>query len=523
MKKDIKLFQASILLNLRHIFPTISTKKSTCKEIVLICIIFIIAAVVRFNEIDNLGFNNDEAIYAGQAASLANYNEYQDQFSIFRAHPLLLQFLISVQFHFFGISELTARIIPLIFSCGIIVLTFIIANFLYNKQTAILSSVIVSLLPYHIVISKQVLVDIPMAFFFSLALLLVLLYHQKSNLLLLFGIGITTGLCFLSKEVGIIALITSILSIIIIDKKIKGKNIAIIGLSFIFVTSPYWLPFLTLQEARESVLNYIEWQSSRPPNHDSLYYIDILFQDVLGYVLFSLIIIAYLYLLISKKIWNFKNTILPFIWIPIPLFFYQMISVKGYHFPYLLTPFFAIFGISILSHPRVKKNSRYIVLIAVVIPLILISNKYIINEIFLQNPYHPVLGSESLSYMKDAALWIKENTSKDSTFLTLYTHMSNIIKFYAQRDSIAIQANNNPSYQKIQNIDMSILAGKINYIVYEKIQIDNGKFLENKAVKLEDYVRKYDGIPVYVLYQNQSSLENTKTLSNPALIIYAFN
>ena len=162
-------------------------------------------------------------------------------------------------------------------------------------------------------------------------------------------------------------------------------------------------------------------------------------------------------------------------------------------------------------------------LIAVVIPLIIISNKCIIYEFFLQNPYYPVLGSESLPYMKDAALWIKENTSKDSTFLTLYTHMSNIIKFYAQRDSIAIQANNNPSYQKIENIDMSILANKINYIVYEKIQINNGKFLENKAVKLEDYVKKYDGIPVYVVYQNQSSLENTKTLSNPALIIYAFN
>jgi hypothetical protein len=125
--------------------------------------------------------------------------------------------------------------------------------------------------------------------------------------------------------------------------------------------------------------------------------------------------------------------------------------------------------------------------------------------------------------MKYVALWIKENTSKDSTFITLYTHMSNIIKFYAQRDSIAIQANNNPSYQKIENIDMSILAKKINYIVYEKIQINNGKFLENKALELEEYVRKYDGIPVYVKYQNNSNIENTKTLSDPAIIVYAFN
>jgi hypothetical protein len=69
---------------------------------------------------------------------------------------------------------------------------------------------------------------------------------------------------------------------------------------------------------------------------------------------------------------------------------------------------------------------------------------------------------------------------------------------------------------------MLILAEKINYIVYEKIQLDNGKFLENKALKLEDYVQKYDGIPVYVKYQNNSNIEYTKTLSEPAIIVYEF-
>ena len=69
---------------------------------------------------------------------------------------------------------------------------------------------------------------------------------------------------------------------------------------------------------------------------------------------------------------------------------------------------------------------------------------------------------------------------------------------------------------------MPILAKKINYIVYEKIQIDNGKFLEKKAVVLEDYVKKYDGVPVYVNYQNYSYVENNKFLSIPAIIVYEF-
>lgn len=510
-------------MNLRYFFSATSTGTYPKKEIILIFTVFIVAFIIRSYQLGDLGFNNDEAIYAGQAASLANYSEYQNQFSIFRAHPLLLQFMVSISFYIFGISEFTARIIPVILSCGIIVISYFIAKYLYNRQTAILSSIILSFLPYHVIISKQVIVDVSMAFFFTLNLLLIVIYYRRPNILLLYGIGVTTGLCFLSKEIGIISFIISILSIIIINKKIKIKNILVVTLSFVFVTSPYWFSFLTLEEARESVLEYIGWQSSRPANHDTIYYLDILFSDILGYVLSLLVVIAYLSFIFYKRNWNFTNFVIPFLWVLIPLIFYQIISVKGYHFLFSITPFLVIFGISILSNQWIKKKSRNYILLISIIPFILISNKYIIYEYFLLIPHNPVLGSESLSYMKDVALWIKEHTSKDSTFLTLYTHMSNIIKFYAQRDSIAIQANNNPSYQKIENIDMLILAKKINYIVYEKIQISNGKFLENKALKLEDYVQKYNGIPVFIKYQNNSNLENTKTLSEPAIIVYEFN
>ena len=57
------------------------------QEIYLIILIFVIAFTIRAYDLGKLAFNNDEAIYAGQAASLANYSEYQEQFSIFRAHP----------------------------------------------------------------------------------------------------------------------------------------------------------------------------------------------------------------------------------------------------------------------------------------------------------------------------------------------------------------------------------------------------------------------------------------------------
>src|SRR5215204_7764339 len=161
----------------------------------------------------------------------------QHHFSIFRAHPLLLQFMISISFYFFGINEFTARIVPVLLSSGIVVISYFIAKFLYNQQTAIISSIILSLLPYHIAISQQALVDVSMAFFFVLDLLLILLYYRQNTILLLYGIGITSGLSFISKEVGIISFAISILSLIIINKKINFTNILIVTLSFIFILS----------------------------------------------------------------------------------------------------------------------------------------------------------------------------------------------------------------------------------------------------------------------------------------------
>jgi len=504
-------------------FLTPSTNYAVLKqEKYVIFSIFVIAFIIRFYGLGDLALNNDEAIYAGQAASLANYSEYQEQFSIFRAHPLLLQFMISIPFYFFGVHEFTARIVPMLLGCGIVVISYFIAKYLYNQQTAIISSIIISLLPYHISISKQALVDVSMSFFFALDLLLIILYYRKNTVLLLYGIGITTGLCFLSKEIGIISFAISILSLIIINRKVVFKNTLVVTLSFIVVASPYWISFITLEEARKSILEYIEWQSSRPANHNSIYYFHIITSEILGYVLTSLLLIAYVYVIFSRRNWKFSHALLPFLWIAIPLIFFQMISVKGYHFLFSITPFLVIFSISFLSRDWIKKISRKEILLIGIIPLALISNNYIINGYFLFISHNPVLGSESLFHMKDAAMWIKENTPENSTILTLYTHMSNIIKFYSQRDSIAIQSNNNPSYQKIENIDMPILAKKINYIVYEKIQIDNGKFLENKAVELEDYVRKYDGVPVYSNYQNYSYVENNTFLSIPAIIVYEF-
>src|ERR671911_2733868 len=75
-----------------------------------IAFVIVLAAGVRLLGLNQIGFNTDEAVYSGQAAAIAQVPVLKDIFPIFRAHPLLFQFLLALLFNF-GLSDLAARLL----------------------------------------------------------------------------------------------------------------------------------------------------------------------------------------------------------------------------------------------------------------------------------------------------------------------------------------------------------------------------------------------------------------------------
>src|SRR5512143_3449773 len=77
-----------------------SLERAALTEMVLSRLIVVLALVagsfLRIWQIDAMGFNTDEAVYAGQAAAIARIQGLKDIFPIFRAHPLLFQSLLSL-------------------------------------------------------------------------------------------------------------------------------------------------------------------------------------------------------------------------------------------------------------------------------------------------------------------------------------------------------------------------------------------------------------------------------------------
>ena len=151
-----------------------------------------------------LGFNSDEAVYAGQAASIAGRVRAFAYFPIFRAHPLLFQPLLK--------RFPTASGWPLTSSAGSsqqhsawAPSSSPITSKLPGRRAGIVSMAKApALMPYHVTVSRQVLLDAPMVFFATAALYALVRYCSHRSARWLIATGALMGLAILTKETAIV-------------------------------------------------------------------------------------------------------------------------------------------------------------------------------------------------------------------------------------------------------------------------------------------------------------------------------
>jgi len=493
--------------------------KPSREELLILVFIFLFASTVRLWDLGYTGFNNDEAIYGGQAATLAGYKEFGEHFSIYRAHPLLLQFMISLLFGSIGISDNLARIIPALFGIFTILVTYLIAKILYERKVAIVAAIVLSILPYHIILSREVLLDVPLAFFSILTLFFMVLYLKSPKFHWVFLGGASAGLTFLSKEIGIFALISSMVCLFLI-KRFCVKNLVIIISSFLLASSPYWAPILIIQEARDAAISYWHWQVSRDANQPDSFYFTLLSQEALGYILAGLFVLSVVYAFKTKNI-KTPAVFMLLVWITIPFITMQFVAVKGFAFVLPLVPCFVLLGVSFLFSKWMQKIPHCRIIVIAVVPLIFAFSGPTLHYLFEIPPIH-LVGSAQEPYTREAAIWIKDTVPRDDVFLTLDTRTANVIKFYSNHNAFSLHANKNPAYTHINNSDLLVLNGKVDYLVYEVYLAEQLPYLKGEVKELNLLIIKYNAIPIHTEYQTYVD-DNGKKLIKPAIIIYSLN
>jgi Dolichyl-phosphate-mannose-protein mannosyltransferase len=471
-------------------------------EVGLVAVGFAIAAFLRLWQLNKFGFNSDEAVYSGQAAAIANDAVLKPFFPVFRAHPLLFQTILSLGYRL-GTGDLFARLLADLFGVGSIVLTFLTGRLLYGRRAGVIAALLLAVMPYEVVVSRQVLLDGPMAFFATATLYLLARAILSRRLVFLYAAGGTMGLTALTKETGILILGGGLAFFLLSPEiRIRAKHAAgatAIALG-LFLAYPLTLRLAAHTHAGQK---YLVYQLFRRPNHGWGFYPTTVPQAIGLLVIVTAL--AGLWLLRREISW--RETLL-LSWIAAPALFFQLYPVKGYQYLIACAPPVALLAGRTLARWQPARDLQWRNL--TVTPRWLMTGVTAVVAISLVVPAWGAItpsrssgtfqaGSGGVPGSRELGDWIREHAPVGSEFLAIGPSMMNLVEFYGHRRAWALSVSpnpihRNPAYDALLNPDRAIRTNEIQYLVWDAFSASRTKFFSHR---LRAYARKYNGRDLY--------------------------
>ncbi len=484
-----------------------------------------VGAFLRLWQINALGYNSDEAVYAGQGAAITRDPILQEIFPVFRAHPLLFQFIIALAFSF-GTNDLVGRLVAV--SVGLLTIVFVyrLGNLLYGPICGIIAAFFIALMPYHVVVTRQVLLDGPMVLCATLALFTMARYAATRRATWLYAAGASMGLSFLAKETSIVML-GSIYAFLALSPEFRTRlqDLVISIICMALVISPFPLALrLAGGGGTGSAGNYIVWQLFRRPNHTWDFYPTNV-PLAMGPLL---ILVALVGLWIFRKRYSWRERLL-LAWIIIPVTFFQLWPVKG--FQYLLPTAIpmAILAARTLAlsvnpanlPPYLRKvvTPSMIGLMALVVSLSIFAVSWQRVQTVMSDTF--LAGSGGIPGGREAGEWIRDNVPEGAIFMTIGPSMGNIVQFYGNRLAFGLSISpnplhRNPSYKPINNPDMQLRSGNLQYIIWDSFSANRSTFFSQKLL---EYAERYHGRVVHTQSVTLTD-ENGNDVEKPVIVIY---
>jgi glycosyltransferase involved in cell wall biosynthesis len=457
--------------------------------------ILAIAAVVRVWQLGSAGFNSDEAVYAGQAASIADYGPLEPYFPTFRAHPLLFQTLLSFGFRL-GFEELFARVISAAFGVATVYLVFLTGRALYGRRVGLVAALFIAVMPYHVLVTRQVLLDGPMVFFATLTLYLVIRFVKSQQRAWLVAAGAAMGLTFLSKETSIVLLgslyaffaLSPAIRLRLRDLAASAAAMGVVTLAFPLATS--------LGGKAETGGDYLAWQIFRRANHDWLFYGSTVPESIGPIVLLAAV--AALVLLRDRRSW--RETLLVS-WIVIPTAFFQIWPVKGFQYLLPVAPAVVILAAWLvvgglgtsgaqrrrLGGPRLAAVATCLIAASLVVPTL--------QRVQPVNAGTFLAGAGGVPGGRETGQWIRRHAPEGARLMTIGPSMANIVRYYGRRKAYGLSVSpnplhRNPAYEPLPNPDLLIRHNDLQYLVWDAFSAARSPFFSARIMR---YVDRFHG------------------------------
>jgi hypothetical protein len=468
-------------------------------------ITFTVAIALRFMDMGRLGINSDEAVYAGQAATLAGVEGFAEDFSIFRAHPLLYQYTLSLVFQVFGFSEVAGRYVSAVFGVATLWIAYLLGKRLAGRTAGLIAAAVLGVMPFHVIVARQALLESPMTLFYAATIYALIRYldaldSDEASLWTrwawAFAIGSFAGLAFMSKEVAVILLLVVLATTLVTQRFRLGHSMIMTG-AFAVTVLPHLLALKLgpKSEGGGGWAEYVIWQVARPANHPITFYLE----NTLVYFGLPLAILIAVGLIMTLRRYRERPHLTAMlIAIVVPLWFFQVWKVKGFHYPVVVAPLVAALVAWVLmgwwrSEDRSVRGMATVAATLTIASLIWITA---INGPIVDNSHRVGdAGYSGIPGGREAALWLDENAPEGSRMLGIGPSIGNIIRWYSdhQTSALSISPNPlraNPAYTPVRNPDFELRWGLIEYLVYDAYSAARTPHFANRLL---DFVERYGG------------------------------
>ncbi len=210
-------------------------------------------------------------------------------------------------------------------------------------------------------------------------------------------------------------------------------------------------------------------------------------------------------------------------WIIVPVVFFELWPVKGFQYLLPIAAPLAVLAGRTLSDGL---GSRRILRVSAAWAAALIVGVTLAIPAWnrIQPPTSGTLlaGSGGVPGGREAGRWIRGNIPDGADLLAIGPSMANILQFYGHRTvyGLSISPNplhRNPVYKPINNPDLQIRRGDLQYLVWDSFSADRSPFF---AAHLRTFADRYNGRVVYVQSVPVTAADGRK-VQKPVIIIYS--
>ena len=483
-----------------------------------------IATFFRFWHLSEVGYNSDEAVYAGTAASMAGHTELAGMFPVFRAHPLLFQTVLSLVYRW-SLGEWSGRALAAAAGVATVAATFAVGRRLYGPTAGVVAALVLAVMPYHVIVTRQVLLDGPMTFCATMTLYCLVRYSEQPRWSWILATGGAMGATVLCKETSVI-LLAATYTFFALTPVIRIRLRHLLGgmvLTGLLVSA---FPLVLSVSGRKSTgQNYFLWQLSRRSNHQTLFYLDTL-PVAVGVLTLLAALAGLVALLGNPQSWRER---LLMSWITVPVLFFTAWPLKGYQYLLPVAPAITVLaGRTVAALPLMRvlrgHDRQRLARWAVAVSALAIAGSLVTTSWSLINPSSSgtfLAGTGGVPGGREAGEWLKQNAPADSQLLSIGPSMANILQFYGGHRSYGLSVSpnphdRNPAYLPVANPDRWVRDGEVQYVVWDSYTAARTPFF---AAKITALANRYHGVKVFTASIPMRTPSGQES-QNPVVIIY---